>query len=335
MSRSALVLGGQGVLGTAIAAQLATDGWQVTRAGRRPEDASDFRRLDLQDRGDLEEACAAAEVVVNTVHHRSLAPERAVLRAGGTLLDLVELGQSERSQLAEEAQGASGAVISDTGLGGVGYLALADLVRGNRQADAAEYALLFSASGSTGRAGALFAHKLLTETSHHETARVPFPAPQGERTVIEVGAGADAVLPGDVAGIPLRHYICMQPSALQRMLLALNGVRLLSRMPRASFTAGAGRDGQSLSDEPVCDWVAVSREGERIAVRTVEGRGYYRLTAAATAVFADALAARPASEGGFMPIDEAVRLEVVQSALEARGIFVQEQTAAPATAMAR
>ena len=132
---------------------------------------------------------------------------------------------------------------------------------------------MFSASGSSGRAGALFAHSLLTGSSHHESTMVPFPEPFGERRCLEVGADGDGVLRKKVGEVPLRHYLCMQPRALQGMLLALNRARLIGLMPTASFTAGTRKVPPELSDEPICEWVAVSRGGKRLAAQTLAGQG--------------------------------------------------------------
>src|SRR5947209_2837530 len=207
MSRRVLVIGAQGVLGAFIARTFSQAGWKVVRAGRRPDTAPDFRRLDLDDDASVSRLCAQVDLVVNTAHHPELVPERTVLRQGGILIDLIELPQVERARLVALEPEARGLVVSDTGLGGVAYLALADLLRAHPQADAAEYSLMISASGSTGRAGALFAHTLLTATAHHRTLKVPFPKPFGTRRGIEVGADDGGVLRAAIDGVHVRHYI--------------------------------------------------------------------------------------------------------------------------------
>jgi hypothetical protein len=327
MARSVLVIGAQGVLGTFIAREFSAAGWQVTRAGRRPEDASDFRLVDLGEPADVSRASAGVDLVVNTAHHPQLTPERAVLRQGGTLINLTDFTQPEWLQLAGEAAEARGLVVAHTGFSGVAYLAIAEMLGEHPGADAAEYSLMFSASGSTGRAGALFAHSLLTGSSHHESRSVPFPEPFGEHRCLEVGANGDAVLRKEVGGVPLRHYLCLQPRALQRALLALNGVRLIGLMPTVSFTAGARKVPSELSDEPICEWVAVSEGGERVAARTLAGKGYYRITASATLAFGEALLGPNASDKrlGLRSIDELLTLADVRRAVEERGITIREQ----------
>jgi hypothetical protein len=335
MARKVLVIGAQGVLGTFIAREFSAAGWQVTRAGRRPEDAADFRLVDLDAPADLAQACAQVDLVVNTAHHPNLAPERTVLRHGGTLINLTDFTQPEQTQLASEAVDGRGLVVAHTGFSGIAYLTIAELLRQHDEADRAEYCLMFSASGSTGRAGALFAHSLLTSSSHHETTTVPFPEPVGERRCIEVGADENAVLRRSVGDVPLRHYLCMQPRALQSMLLGLNGARLIGLMPRASFTAGARKVPSELSDEPICEWVAVKRGSERLAAQTLAGEGYYRITAVATLAFAEALLGPNPSakrEVGLRSIDELINLADIRPLIEERGITIRPQ---PVDAVAR
>ena len=324
MAGTVLVIGAQGVLGTFIARDFRAAGWQVIRAGRRPEAAADFRLVDLDDPANVGQACADVDLVVNTAHHPALAPERTVLRQGGTLINLTELTQPERARLRSEGAEGPGLVVADTGFSGIAYLAIAEMLRERPEADAAEYSLMFSANGSSGRAGARLAHALLTGSSHHKTTTVPFPDPFGERRCIEVDCG----LRKTVGEIPLSHYLCMQPRPLHGMLLALNGARLIGLMPAAAFTATARKVPAELSEEPICEWAAVNRDGKRLAVRTFGGQGYYRMTAAATLAFAEALLELHSSgkgKSGLRSIDELVTLADVRPAVEARGITIRPQ----------
>jgi NAD(P)-dependent dehydrogenase (short-subunit alcohol dehydrogenase family) len=322
MTRKALVIGAQGVLGSFIARGLADAGWDVTRAGRRPEKAVDFRRLDLEDPASVSQGVHGFDLVFSTAHHPELALERTILEHGGTLIDLVELSETERAQLGEVAN-PKGLVAIDTGLGGVAYLAVADLLRAHPGADAAEYALMVSASGSTGRAGGLFAHKLLTSSRHHKTTRVPFPKPFGTRIGLEVGEGTDGVPRQAVNQVPIRHYLCMLPRALNGMVLALNSARLISFLPTASFTAGTRKPPAELSEERICEWVAVSSEGKRLAAQSVTGEGYYRMTMAATVVFAEALLGSQAK--GIHSIEALVSLSELRADLGEKGINVRRE----------
>jgi len=325
MARKVLVIGAQGVLGNFIARAFSEAKWEATRAGRRPEKAPDFRQLDLADPESVRHACREVDLVVSTAHHPELILETTVLREGGTLIDLIELSESERARLDAEAADPEGLVVIHTGLGGVAYLAIADLLRENPGADAAEYALMFSAAGSSGRAAGLFAHQLLTSSSHHASAAVPFPEPFGTRDCLEVGDDTDGVPRAAVGTAPVRHYLCMQPRALNSVLRALNTARLISALPSASFTAGTKKLPGELSQERICEWVAVSRNGERLASQAMEGHGYYRMTLAATLVFAEALSRNPTGHSGVQSIDELLTLPELLPALERRGIAVRKQ----------
>lgn len=322
MAGKALVIGAQGVLGNFIAEGLSGAAWEVTRAGRRPEEAADFRQLDLADPKSVSNGARGFDLVVSTAHEPSLALERTILDQGGTLIDLIELSETERAHIGE-VDNPKGLVVSDTGLGGVAYLAIAELLDAHPEADAAEYALMVSASGSTGRAGGLFAHKLLTDSRHHETASVPFPEPFGTRRGLEVGQDTDGVPRTTIHEVPIRHYLCMLPSPLNGIVLALNAARLISVLPKVSFTAGARKVPDELSDERICEWVAVSANGERIAAHTVEGEGYYRMTTAATVVFAEVLVAR--REKGLRSIEELVSLSELRPALDEQGVSVRRR----------
>lgn len=325
MTRKALVIGAQGLLGNFIAKELSRAGWEVTRAGRRPDEAPDFRYVDLADPETVRQACREIDMVISTARDPELILEKSVLRHGGTLIDLIELSESERRRLGAEA--AEGLVGIHTGLGGVAYLAIADMLRENPDADAAEYALTVSAAGSSGRAGGLFAHHLLTSSSHHASAAVPFPEPLGTRRCLEVGGDMEGMTRAAVSAAPVTHYLCMQPRALNSLVRVLNAARIISALPKASFTFGGKKLPDELSEERSCEWVAVSRNGTRLASRTIEGRGYYRMTVAATLVFAEALSQNATRQAGVRSVDEVLTLRELLPALERAGIAVRKQGA--------
>jgi len=83
-----LVLGGQGVLGTAIAAAFGAAGWTSIRAGRRPDPGPDFRPVDLDEPDTLERALGGIDLIVSTVPDDRLVAERMVLSRGGVLINV-------------------------------------------------------------------------------------------------------------------------------------------------------------------------------------------------------------------------------------------------------
>ena len=99
-------------------------------------------------------------------------------------------------------------------------------------------------------------------------------------------------------------------------------------IPRAAFVAGRNRVPSEPTTEPIAEWVAVLRGGERLASRTVEGRGDYRSTAASTVAFGEAVLALRNGEdsraGVFAP-EELFTLEDVRPAFELQGIRIVER----------
>ncbi len=100
-----IVIGAQGTLGRICAGALTAAGFNVTRAGRRPESAEDFRLIDLDDPASVAAGIQNVDLVVTTVRHSSFSAERAVLRQGGTLLSVASLNQEEARRLLVTALG--------------------------------------------------------------------------------------------------------------------------------------------------------------------------------------------------------------------------------------
>ena len=63
----------------------------------------------------------------------------------------------------------------------------------------------------------------------------------------------------------VHYYACLSPGAFRATFLALNSLRMLSRLPRAAFTSGRGVAKQ-VPQEPFCYWASVRREGRARAV---------------------------------------------------------------------
>src|SRR5688500_12411685 len=82
-----LVIGAQGALGRLCVEALRKSGLEVVRAGRRHDEASDFRFVDLDKPESIAGACAGTtDLVVNTVRHPAHPVERVILRRGGTVI---------------------------------------------------------------------------------------------------------------------------------------------------------------------------------------------------------------------------------------------------------
>ena len=330
MSGRILVIGGQGVLGTFIASALAEAGHRVLRGGRRRESDPSLRLLDLDRPETVGPACGEVDLVVNTVPHPGLAPERAVLGQGGTLLNIASMSAAERAHLNAEADAARGLVVVHAGLApGVVNLVAAEMLAAYPDADSVEIALTLSASGSAGKAGGGFGYRIFTGSAHHRTIDIPFPAPVGRRACLEVSLEEEGWL-GGASRVRQQHlYVTLLDRLPDFGMRFANALRIISLLPRAAFFAGRGGVPAELSREAICEWVAVGREGRRMTVRTVEGYGDYRMTTAATVVFAEALLRRReadlANRNGVCGVEDLFSLRELQPALEAGGLRITER----------
>lgn len=295
----------------------------MTRGGRRLETAEDFRLVDLDRSETVAEALRETDLVVSTVRHRALLAERAVLTGGGILLNLDDLPAAERSRLKSDVTQPRGLVVDRTGLGGVTGLATTELLEEHPEADTVEFGFMVSAREIIGHAGGIFAHRLLSGAGRLGTATVELPEPFGRRRCLCSERGAVELLGPLTRGRRGRLYLCFLPAALNGLLLALNALRLASRLPLAVFNAGRRAVPSELSRQPTCHWTAAMRAGERLAGRIIMGNGDYRSSVEATLVFAEALVATqaaPPRRTGVFGVDELLRLRDMRPTLERHGI---------------
>jgi hypothetical protein len=334
-----LVIGAQGVLGSFLASALREAGWEVVRGGRRPEVAGDFALVDLDRPETVADACAQAAVVISTVRDRRLVAERAVLSDGGILIHLNDLPAQERAALQREVSEPRGLVVDRTGIGGVANMLTArELLDEHPEADTVEVGLTVWANATSGRASASFLHSMLERPPHHATRLIDLPEPFGERRCIELGPSpaTESLLRQTVGARQACLYVCFWPRAFGALFVALNGARLLSRLPRSAFTLGRGRVPKRLSREPFCRWASVLSGEERLGTRFVRGDGESAGTVAATVVCAKALAkdAGEPSRTGVFGVEELLALGDLEPALAHHGITIEHQTN-PASVTAR
>jgi hypothetical protein len=315
----ALVIGASGVLGALTAEVLAAAGWAVRSGVRRPGRAGqDQVEVDLDRPGSVAAALQADELVVNTVPHPGLPAERHVLDHGGTLINMAGLPAAAARSLRAVAAGARGTVLMNAGLApGVTSVVAADMLRLHPEADELEIVLTVSTTIARGPAGADFVHRGLTAVGRHRTARVPLPAPFGERVCVGFGEGDAGWLGGVAEGRLVRLYVCVAEPAAHEQLLAENAAGTMRTLPPSLFRSAAGRGGE----EPVAHWIAAVRRGRRLSARTVECRGDFASTARSTLVFASVLASR--SRAGCFGPEEICRLADIEPALRSAGITVR------------
>jgi hypothetical protein len=325
-----LVLGATGVLGSLLARTFASAGWEVLRGARRPQAGPDFRLVDLDRPETVREALGGVDVVANPVPDERLAAERVVLEHGPALVNVSAAPAAPGWRLKRETRSAKGLVLIHAGIvPGVSSLVAAELLRSHPDADELELALMISAGGTSGKSGAGLIHRHLTAARRHATFQAELGPPMGSRTCFEVGAEERGWLADDLVAERTVHLgVYFRGRALQALFRGMNSLGVVSGVPRFTFVAGRGRVPNEATSEPIAEWVAVRRSGERLAARTVEGRGDYRMTAMATVVFAEALlelrAGEPPRAGTFAP-EELFTLDQLRPALERRGFAIAER----------
>ena len=212
---------------------------------------------------------------------------------------------------------------------GITNLLAADLLAERPEADAVEMVFTIAVNSTAGPAAGDFAHRGLTGVAHHRTVAVPLPPPFGTRRCLGFAERDEGWLAP--AGRTVDTYVCFGERAAHRGMLALNAARVLSRLPRAVLGPGRSVTPEGPSSEPVAHWVAVRRDGRRVAARTLEGRGDFRMAAESAVMFADAVLGRdgaaPAAAGVWYP-EELVTLDRLAAPLRRAGVRLVDQPVA-------
>jgi NAD(P)-dependent dehydrogenase (short-subunit alcohol dehydrogenase family) len=327
VGRRVLVIGAQGVLGALLVRGFEKAGWKVARGGRRPDERSDFLHVDLDQPETVATAIGHADVVLNPVPDGRLVAERVVLDQGGLLINVSAMPAAAGRRLQQESTATRGTVVMNAGIApGVTNLIAADLLAVHPEADEVELAFTVSTKSTSGRAGGDFAHRNVTTVPRHRTAVIPLPEPFGTRRCLgfaEPDAGWLGTVAADRAISP---YVCIAERGAHRTMLALNKAGVMSRLPRATFRSSPVADGDPASREPVAHWIAVLKDGQRIAARTLECQGDYRSAAQSTVAFADALADDGRHAGVFHP-EDLLSLSQVAPRLHQAGIAVIDRRA--------
>jgi hypothetical protein len=324
-ARSVLVIGAQGVLGQALVGAFGDAGWRVVRGVRSGDGARNSAVVDLDRPETVVAAIAGVDLVVDPVPHAGLTAERVVLREGGALIDVSMRAAAAAQRLRAEIADARGTVVVNAGrTPGVSNLVVAELLAAHPDADAVEIAFSFTAGAASGKAGGESVHRHLTSERRHGTDVIPFPAPVGATRCLRFAESEDGWLGSLAGGRAVATYARFSPKALHRAVLGVNALRLMKVLPLAVFVPRGKHQVTELTSESLTEWVAVRRNGLRLAARTITGLGNYRVAAAATLVLADALldarhdGARP---GCFEP-QELFSLPQLKASLRERGLAV-------------
>jgi NAD(P)-dependent dehydrogenase (short-subunit alcohol dehydrogenase family) len=323
-----LVLGGQGLLGTAIAGAFGAAGWTSVRAGRRPDSGADFRLVDLDEPDTLERALDGIDLIVSTVPDERLVAERMVLSRGGVLINVSAMAASAVQRLLRVPGEPGGTVLMNAGIApGLTNLLAADLLADHPEADEVELVFTVSAKSAVGPAGSRFAHRALTRETRHQTTVVALPEPFGRRRCLGFAEADNGWLGAVAEGRAVSPYLCISEHRVHTALLAFNSAGIIARLPRSAFAGTAGPSAAGpLGAEPVAHWVAVRRRGACLAARTLRCRGDYRSAAAGTVLFARSLAARAGSgPAGVLVPEEAFTIGELRSALAESDIVVVDE----------
>lgn len=318
-----LVIGAGGVLGRLTVRAFAAAGWAVRAAARDPRPGQ--LDIDLDRPASIAAALDPGELVINTVPHLDLLPERHVLEHGGTLINTSALPAAAGRSLRAVAAGARGTVLLNAGLApGVTNLVAADLLRLHPKAEELEIVFTLSSSAPSGRASVDFMYRGLTAVPRHRTARVPLPPPFGERVCLGFGENDAGWLGGVAEGRVVRQYVCITEPPVHERLLELNRAAAMASLPSPPGGRREAPAADAASGEPVAHWIAAIRSGRRLSARTVECRGDYQHAALSAVVFARALRSCRAQGGCFDP-EEICTLGAIEADLTEVGIRIVTQ----------
>lgn len=334
-SRSALVIGGYGFLGSTVADAFELAGWQVRRGSRTSRDDAAVR-VELSDADSIRQAARGVDIVVSTVPDTHMSAEAVILHSGGLLINVATIDQTPVRAFRDRARlgTASGTVVVNAGLApGVTNLVIADLLERNPHADGVELAMALQTKGMSGKFGVHFVYENLvtgrqngTRIRHHDTARIPLPEPFGARPCFGFGEGQGGWLLGSAGDRAVRTFGYLDDKTLHTAILGLNALRLLPLLPMAPLLAGHTKKPDTATTEPVAHWLAVYHEDSRIDARTVRCAGDYLCTGAATVVTAEALLrATSALPVGCFGIEELLTLNDIAPELERHGITVADE----------
>ena len=308
------------MLGTLTARAFAAAGWEVQGAARRP--LAGQIKIDLDRRESILAALRGHDLVVNTVPHPGLWPERLVLERGGRLINTSALPAAASRALRAVAGDARGTVLMNAGLApGVTNLVAAYLLHLHPEAHELQIVITLSSTAPRGPASAQFVRRGLTAVARHRTVDVRLPGPFGERRCVGFGEGDAGWLGGVAEGRVVRVYICVYEPTAHRQLLELNDEGGIDALPRSLIGSRTLSANGSAGNEPVAHLIVAKRSGRRLDARTIQCRGDFRHAALSTVAFARALIER--ERRGCLDPEEVCGLSELDSELRGAGIRIE------------
>lgn len=331
-AQTVLVIGAQGFLGSTIANLFASKGWQVQRGSRQPDHTPGAVLLDLDQPNTVAAAIDGVDLIINTVPHPGMLAETLVLQHGGRLLNVatIDAHQDRRTRNAASID-PRGTVVLNAGLApGITNLVAAHLFKDNPDTDTIEVVLSLSTKGMSGPAGVRFAHTNITHADRRHpngprtrTALIPLRSPIGNRQCFALGDTEDGSVGNLTLGPVVNSYAYFGQQALHTGMLVLTKLHLTSRLPLWPLLIGHRSPPNTPSREPVMHWVAVLKNGTRLAANTIHCQGDYLHTAAATLVMADALLDAGTPAGCFNP-ENLGSLTTMRKSLADNGISISQ-----------
>jgi hypothetical protein len=323
---NALVIGAQGVLGSFVVHELRRAGWDVLRAGRRPDDAKDFRFIDLDDPRTWRPTVDEAQFIISTVPHNELPLERYVLDKGGILLSPATVSRLTLQKLDSYQRAAKGVVIPHAGLTpGLSNLLAVDLLKRVPQASDIAIGLTFKGLGASGEEGRKWVFSLFAKADRSAARQLHFPSPLNARWCLSTNLAAEGWL-SDANQPPVQRLeFCMIEKALHALLKGLRSVHLMTPASRVMAPDHRHRTPQP-TDEQVYQWATIRASDGREHGWLISARGDYRSTAIAVRLFAESamrLDAESRLPRGLVRLQDMFTLDEAKAQFSGSGISVQ------------
>ncbi|MFB7718651.1 hypothetical protein [Nocardia sp. NPDC056100] len=339
-SRTVLVIGADGVLGSTVTAAYARAGWHVLRGTRRYRGDPDSVSVDVSRPETIGPALARADLTVNTVADEDLRAEQWALEHGHRILNMatVPVNSARRLRIRAAQSTSRGTVLLNAGLApGVTNLVIADMLARHPESDTIDFVMCLPASGMAGRAAVHFVHENLTtigqhgvynkRSPRHDTRTVTLPNPIGTKKCFGFAERDRAWLLDTAGGRTIRTYAYLDRPHLHRLVIALNPLGLLPDIPEAPFHLGRHSIPPHPTTEPILHWIATSRQGTPLDIRTVECAGGYQHAAQAALIFGNTLL-QTSPPGCFNP-EELLTLNSLHPQLNTAGIRVTTRNPEP------
>jgi len=328
----AVVIGAQGTLGSFVARELRLRGWDILRAGRRPESAPDFRRVDLDDQATWGDTFVGSELIVSTVPHSELLLERHMLETGGVLLSPATVPRAALEKLTAYQRNPKGVVIPHAGLTpGLSNLLAAALLEAAPDADELAIGLIFKALGASGEKGRKWVFRLFAEGVVSPVRAVQLPSPLGFRGCVSTDLSAEGWLVDTHRPPVQRLEFCMAEKPIDAMLRGLSSIHLATLFSRIAAPAYMHRIPRP-TDEQIYQWAWVRRPSGAKQGWLISATGDYRSTAVAVRLFAEAIFRLNADSRlprGLVRLQDVLKMNDVKKEFAASGISILEWTPSP------